>query len=300
MKNRIMAMGMALVLLLSSTACADTLKMLDTGDDVLTLKETLTAIGYLDKDGDVTNVFDKPTKDAIEELQSDFGLEETGIATPEIQVICTLLEKLSNSVATEKKDSNIVIMPDVIGLTTQNAVDALKELGLYTVITEGYNDVKNEGTVYSVSHQAGYKIAKGSKVTLHVSKGPSRIESKQSTITYWHAYGSQGDNYEFESPYIYKGTLYIKLKATINSTSSLSWRGYGTASVTDKFDKVVPIRMGYEEEQIKKGETQKITLLIPTEDLDTKKPTTLSVKLELYRGSQKKETQIRMDFTIAW
>lgn len=298
MKNRIMAIGMTLVLLLSSTACADTLKMLDTGDDVLTLKETLTAIGYLDKDGEVTNVFDKPTKDAIEELQSDFGLEETGIATPEIQVICTLLEKLSNSAATEKKDSNIVIMPDVIGLTTQDAVDALKEFGLYAVLTERYNPME-EGKICYVDHQAGKEVVRGSKITISTSKGPQRVVSKNSTWRAWWVKGSKGDDYVLESPYLFEDTLCVVLDATLNSEYSLRWRGYGTACVTDKFDKVVPIEVVYEEEQIKKGETQRIKLKIPTGDLDVKKPTTLSVKIELYRGKQTEET-LRMDFTIAW
>lgn len=293
-----MAIGMTLVLLLSSTACADTLKMLDTGDDVLTLKETLTAIGYLDKDGEVTNVFDKPTKDAIEELQSDFGLEETGIATPEIQVICTLLEKLSNSAATEKKDSNIVIMPDVIGLTTQDAVDALKEFGLYAVLTERYNPME-EGKICYVDHQAGKEVVRGSKITISTSKGPQRVVSKNSTWRAWWVKGSKGDDYVLESPYLFEDTLCVVLDATLNSEYSLRWRGYGTACVTDKFDKVVPIEVVYEEEQIKKGETQRIKLKIPTGDLDVKKPTTLSVKIELYRGKQTEET-LRMDFTIAW
>jgi hypothetical protein len=99
--------------------------------------------------------------------------------------------------------------------------------------------------------------------------------------------------------YIEDGYLVIELDATINTTYKYRWRGYGTAAIRDTFDKVVPFDYSYGKEDIKKGETQKIVLRIPVRDLDVQKPTTLSVKIELYRN-QKTEDRLRMDFTFAW
>lgn len=118
-------------------------------------------------------------------------------------------------------------------------------------------------------------------------------------MTWWNVKGSNSDNYEFQAPYIQDGNLYIKLEVTLNSEYSLRWRNFGEACITDRFDKTVPIQVEYENEKIKKGEAQNITLKIPLNDLDVKKPTTMSVELQLYRGKQT-ETQIRLDFTMTW
>lgn len=300
MAKRFIAIALSIVLLFCGAANAETLKMLDTGDEVLALKKALTAAGYLKATEETTNVFDKATKSAIEELQKDFELEETGIATPEIQVICTLLGKLTEAkpAAEQEADSDMVVMPDVCGVTAEDAAEALKNLGLYVVFTERYDD-SQEGTVCYTDCKPGERLKKGSKVIVRVSKGPRRIDSKQSTWRAWWVKGSKEDDYKLYTPYIYEDTLVIKLDATLNSEYNLRWRGYGTACITDRFDKTVPIQVKYEKEQIKKGETQEITLRIPLSDLDVKKPTTMSVQIELYR-SEKTEVHLRMDFTMTW
>lgn len=301
MAKRFAAIALSVILLLCGIANAETLKMLDTGDEVLALKKALTAAGYLEATEETTNVFDKATKNAIEELQKDFELEETGIATPEIQVICTLLGKLTETKSTagqEEADADMVVMPDVYGITAEDAAEALKKLGLYVIFTERYDD-SQEGTVCYTGCKPGEKLKKGSKVIVRVSKGPRRIDAKHSTWQAWWVKGSKEDNYELYTPYIYEDTLVIILDATLNSEYSLRWRGYGTACITDRFDKTVPIEVKYENEQIKKGETQTITLRIPLGDLDVKKPTTMSVQIELYRGA-KTEVHLRMDFTMTW
>lgn len=308
MVKRFAAVALSIMLLLCGIANAEPLKMLDTGDEVLALKKALMAAGYLEATEETTNVFDKATKNAIEELQKDFELEETGVATPEIQVICTLLGKLTMPASDQKQeqekepgktDTDIVIMPDVAQMTPENASSALRDYGLYTVYEEQYSEEVKEGYVVCANFPAETTVRKGTKITLYVSKGPKRIDSKDSNIRWWNVKGSNGDDYEFESPYIYDGTLIIKLEATLNSEYSLRWRNFGKACITDRFDKTVPIQVIYKDEQIKKGKTQNITLMIPVNDLDVKKPTTLSVELQLYRGKQT-PTQIRLDFTMTW
>lgn len=303
MAKRFIAIALSIILLLCGAAGAETLKMLDTGNEVLALKKALAAAGYLETTEEITNVFDKATKNAIEELQKDFELEETGIATSEIQVICTLLGKLTKGTPAAAQEGinpepDMVIMPDVRGVMAEDAAETLKKLGMYVLFAEGY-DGSPEGTVFRLGYKPGEKLKKGSKVTLRVSKGPRRIESKDSTIRWRNVKGSNNDQYKFYSPYIYEGTLIIKLEATLNSEYSLRWRNFGEACITDRFDKTVPIQVEYENEQIKKGEMQNITLKIPVNDLDVKKPTTLSVELQLYRGKQT-PTQIRLDFTMTW
>lgn len=196
-----------------------------------------------------------------------------------------------------------VEMPNVSGLSENEAKSILNGMGIHVKTREEYSyGGVNKGYVLSQDTPAGMPMEKNCIVTLTISKGPIMIQSLQSTWYAWWVKGSSGDTYDFVdgSPYIYEDTLYIKLKATMNSKYKHLWRGYGTAAINDTFDKVVPIAIRYEQEEMKKGETQEITLVIPLQNLDVDRPTTISAKLEMYYGNNKNEESVRIDFTFSW
>lgn len=196
-----------------------------------------------------------------------------------------------------------VEMPNVKGLSENEAKSILNGMGIHVKTRKEYsNDGVKRGYVLFQDTPAGTPMKQNSIVTLNISKGPIMIQSEQSTWYAWWVKGSNGDDYDFVdgSPYIYEDTLYISLKATMNSKYKHLWRGYGTAAINDTFDKVVPITVGYEQEEMKKGETQKITLVIPLQNLDVDRPTTISTKLEMYYGNKKNEESVRIDFTFSW
>ena len=288
-----------LILSLISVDASQELSFMDESDQVGVLKSNLIDAGYLDASESKTKLFNKKTKDAITSLQSDFGLEESGVATPEIQVIVQLLAKLEGRSETTPTEAPKPKMPDLRNMKRSDAIVSLQAIGQLPVVSEVYSDSVPVDLVVQTLPNSGQVLPANGRVTVAVSKGPRRIVSEQATWYAWWFKGSKGDSYDIENPYIEDGFLYIELDATINSTYKYRWRGYGTAAVRDTFDKVVPFTLEYETEEIVKGKTQRIVLEIPIKDLDVQKPTTISVKIELYRN-QKTEDRLRMDFTFTW
>ena len=195
-----------------------------------------------------------------------------------------------------------VRMPNLHGLSVEEAKEMLGQLGLLVRTVEKYSDDNvAEGRIMNQSYRAASDVKAGSIVTLTVSKGPIYVYSQHCTWRAWWVKGSEGDNYDFDGmPYICYDELVIPLKAVMNSKYKHLWRGYGTASVTDTFDKVVPIVVEYEQEEMKKGEEQRIVIRIPLQYLNVERPTTISTKLEMYYGNKKNEESVRIDFTFSW
>ena len=72
--------------------------------------------------------------------------------------------------------STPVSVPTVIGMTQSEAVDTLIAAGLFIdEITHEYNDVVDEGLVYSQSPLQGSAVPAGTPVALWISRGPHRI-----------------------------------------------------------------------------------------------------------------------------
>lgn len=303
MKKAISAFIITMLIILVSVNAfaAEKLQFMSTGNDVFTLKQQLVALGYLDKSNLSNNIYDANTMNAVKEIQRAFELDENGIASPEIQVIIRLMLNMTNiSVAAITPTPNPTstpapAIPNLKGLKESEAETTVRKYGYIPVVKYEYNENYDQGIV------CNYTSPAAGRVQITVSKGASYIESKNSTYYVWWLDGSQGDDYDLYNPYIIEDTLYIELDATINTNIHYYHRGYGTACINDTFDKAVPIIVRYENEQIKKGEKQSIVLEIPISDLNVQKPTTLSVKIELYKGDRKiTEDRIRMDFTIAW
>ena len=201
------------------------------------------------------------------------------------------------------EDSGLITIPNFRGVSESEAKSILNGMGMHVLTREEYSKVgMRKGYVITQDIPSGTAIERNTIITLVVSKGPIKVNSQQATWYAWWVKGSSGDTYDFieGSPYIYENDLYIKLKATMNSKYKHIWRGYGTASISDTFDKVVPITVEYEHEEMKKGEPQEITIIIPLQNLDVNRPTTISSKLEMYYGNNKTEEAVRIDFTFSW
>jgi hypothetical protein len=74
--------------------------------------------------------------------------------------------------------------------------------------------------------------------------------------------------------------------------------GFGKASVTDTFDKTVPLEIQWQRQSNAYGQAQLITIKVPVDNLDVQKPTTMFLRLFAEVNGQYKE--IGMDLTFAW
>lgn len=129
----------------------------------------------------------------------------------------------------------------------------------------------------------------------NVETGP--VYASDSVIR-WYSVDSVKDEYKLYTPYIENGYLYIDIETQINAPNTVQYRGFGSASITDTYDKVVPIKYEYEKSTVTKGEYQNITIRVPLQDLNVQKPTTLYCKLAIYYAGNHKD--INLEFNISW
>ena len=67
-------------------------------------------------------------------------------------------------------------VPDVLGQPSDEAKAAVEGAGLEAQLNDDYSEQYDKGTIASVNPNVGTKVAKGSTVTLTVSKGPPPVE----------------------------------------------------------------------------------------------------------------------------
>lgn len=195
-------------------------------------------------------------------------------------------------------------IPDVLDTEEAVAKNVLSSNGFIPVVEYVYHDDTAEGLVVGVSPAVGESADKNSKVTIYVSKGPSIVFSKDSTIHWYHVSSDGEDEWNFYSPYIEEGILKIECH-DVKFYKSIEWKDnngegtlFGNASINDTFDKTVPIRAKYEKQKFSAKEAQNFTLEIPLSDLNVQKPTNLYI--ELYAKVAGKEKDISINFTMTW
>jgi len=71
-------------------------------------------------------------------------------------------------------------MPDVTGLSADEAKQMLEELGFQVVFSDGESEVA-EGYIYEQQYKEGQAVEKGTEITLHVSKGDSSYNAESET-----------------------------------------------------------------------------------------------------------------------
>lgn len=196
-----------------------------------------------------------------------------------------------------------VAVPDISGTDSATANSVLSSLGLIPVEIESNSDDVETGKVIGSTPPFGTVVDPGSRVEVMISSGPSIVESTASNIT-WYNVSYSDDEWEFFSPTIEDGFLTIEV-SPVTFMADVEWRddtnsgeGFGNASVTDTFDKSVPLRILFETQSTKSGEPQNLVLKIPVSDLEVQKPTT--VYLELFAIVNGVEETIEVSFNMSW
>ena len=190
----------------------------------------------------------------------------------------------------------LVTIPDLKDVDESSAKIILANKGLIPKAEYVYSNTVAEGNVISTSPAIGSTIPPDTVVKVYVSMGPSMIYSKHSTISWY----STVDDVSFYAPYIEKGYLYIQFTDTVLA-DGVSWKsgGFGNASISDTFDKTVPLEIISEKMEWEKGEKIEFTIKIPITDLNVQRPTTLSVKLAAL-DSKGNQEDIKFSFSISW
>jgi hypothetical protein len=193
-------------------------------------------------------------------------------------------------------------VPDVSGADAETAKTVLTSLGFIPTVTERASDSIDAGIVIESNPPADETLTPGSKVEVVVSSGPRLITSVDGTAQ-WTGINTDQE-WQYDYPYIEDGTLYITFidlafEATVEWWDpNMNGNGFGQASISDTFDKTVPIKFDWDRQSNEYGQGQTISLEIPIRDLDVQKPTTMFLKLFSEVNGQYKE--IGLDLTFAW
>lgn len=204
--------------------------------------------------------------------------------------------------------SNSISMPDLKGVDEKSAKAVLASQQLIPKVEYEFSDEIDEGNVIRSEPDVSEAAEKNSAVKLFVSKGPSIIQSTDSSIEWYHV-GYAEDDWNFTSPRIEDG--YLIIDCEVKFGSRLSWYdpqsrgdGFGRASINDKFDKTVPVNIISEKLDYKPGVRESFSLKLSVNDLDNPRPTDLY--LELYanvnRQPSKKSSNkdVKVNFSISW
>lgn len=192
---------------------------------------------------------------------------------------------------------NKVEIPNLYNVSEESALSILQINGLIPKIVYEYNDYYEEGIVFKTDPSSGSRIDKNNTVTIYVSKGPSILTSLDSTIEWYHIDSDNPDEWNFNSPYIVEGYLYIDCESIFGT--SFTWKGFGTASINDTFSKKIPVNIITDDKKIVSGKDTSFTLKVSVADLDVKKPTTLYMKL-FALDKNERQIDININFSISW
>ena len=207
-------------------------------------------------------------------------------------------ETIAETIA-ETVDERITV-PDIDDTDETTAKNLLSSNGLIPKIEYEFDDDTEQGNVIRTSPLTGTKVEKNSKVTVYISKGSSYIEAKNAGMS-WYNISADKDQWNIYNPYIKEETLFVDCEATFSCP--LKWihnQGIGYASITDTFDKAVPINADFEKQSINANEMQHMTFKIPLGDLNVSKPTDMYLRLYGYVDGSDQQQEIRISFFITW
>ena len=127
---------------------------------------------------DVTGLEEDTAVTALEELgfivsvsyEASSDVEE-GLVISQSVSAETMLDIGSEITLTVSSGADIVVIGDYIGLTQDDAEDAVKELGLNYMIQLEYSDEIGTGYVIETDPEAGSEVEAGSTIILYISRG---------------------------------------------------------------------------------------------------------------------------------
>lgn len=129
------------------------------------MKDTIDSLLF--EDVDITNVFD-------DEIESGVIIDQSPTAGSEVVPSKTVLK------LTISKGKNLITLKNLYGFNKRGLEDYAQETGLnINTSKESYSDTVEKGLVMSQNPKAGNKVAKGSTVTVIISKGKEEIPPKE-------------------------------------------------------------------------------------------------------------------------
>lgn len=196
-----------------------------------------------------------------------------------------------------------VKLPDLGGSDLSSAKILITNLGLVPVVSEEYSDEVEPELVIGTDPVAGSEVDPSSQVTILISKGPKLVTSANSTMSWTYvSYGE--DKWNFASPYIEDGKLHVEF-SNVKLMAAVKWKddqkngyGFGLASITDTFNKTVPLQINWDTQYNGYGKSQDLEVVIPMTDLDVQRPTNLYMKLFAYIDGSDEE--VKLDLSITW
>jgi len=197
-----------------------------------------------------------------------------------------------------------VKIPDLSGTDVDSAKTLVTNLGLVATISEEYSDTAETGLVVKTKPPAGNSVEQNTKLEIIVSKGPRIVVASDAQISWTNVSYYGDDDWNFAAPYIEDGELKIKC-SDVKLAASVKWRdtqkngyGYGLASITDTFDKSIPLTINWSKQYVAAGNKQDLEIVIPVTDLDVQKPTSLYLKL--YGAISGQDDTVLVTFNITW
>lgn len=197
-------------------------------------------------------------------------------------------------------------IPNVSGLSLDAAKTILENKGFITNIQYSFSEKVSEDKVISTAPVKNIKVKPNSIVTVKVSKGKSNEMQKiiaQDAVMEWFNIGNRNEDlWKFDAP-IKEGN-YITISCKPTFSKSFLWKGekkegFGVASINDTYDKTVPVKIIYTQQNVEANKEQNIDIKIPTQNLDTQKPTNLYLRLYALDNNNKDFT-IEISFAISW
>ncbi len=201
--------------------------------------------------------------------------------------------------------SSKIKIPDLEDVDEISAKTSITNKGLLPVIVYEYSDTVVKGNVTRTSPIAGSEVDPDTKVTIYVSSGPRSISAQDATVEWYHIDSSHPDEWSFYGLEICEGYLYIDCETTFGTSFTLKGSGFGNASLTDSFDKYVPLtildenlKSFPENKEIKAGEVFKFCIKIPLASLDSERPT--YVACEIVTLIDGRQDEIKVSFNASW
>jgi hypothetical protein len=174
--------------------------------------------------------------------------------------------------------SSSIIIPDISKVDEATAKTLLAQKSLIPNIEYEFSDSIDAGLVIKSDPVIGSKAKPDDKILIYVSKGPKKISATDSNVT-WE---DGRDKFQYyQDPYIEDGYFVLDVELKFSKNYELEnfedngSKGYGRASISDTFDKVVPVIVETEDKLLDSKDYEKLRIKIPVGDLDVQKPTTL-------------------------
>ncbi len=203
-----------------------------------------------------------------------------------------------------------VIIPDISLLDETTAKTIIAQKGLIPRIEYAYDDYAEEGLVIETDPAISTSVKEDTVVIIYISKGPSYYELRDAVGYMCDIDGidpfkwgtqSEGGTKAFFSVYVEEGFLYIDMMLCCKSRYKIEFYndGFGRASITDTFDKTVPITVLSDSKTIDNtGKATYFTVKIPLSDLSVKKPTDIYV--EVYFVVNGNRQTFESGFNLSW